>query len=147
MPLLFDIGEYSPEDHRKKKARKKLARAPDVVMENEVQPPPPPFRTSYVGRVSDSGSPCPYCEADEWDVDDDFGRQLAVTCAFCSKIWSIERPKSFSSSQIRSGQLAGLTVSEALAAGGSARKILDFMAKSDPELAAELARSSCRPAV
>ena len=138
MAMLFDVGEFAPEDNRKKKkARKK----PVPVIEDEVQAPPPPLRTAYIGRVSDSGSPCPYCGADEWDVDDDFGHDLAVTCAFCSKLWSIAKPGSFHAVKIRTGQLAGMTVAEALAAGGPARKILEFMAKTDPELA----RTSCRP--
>ena len=143
--MFFDVSEFAPEDNRKKKAKKRPAPAPKA--EDEVQAPPPPPRKAYIGRVTESGSRCPYCSADEWDVDDDFDDILAVTCAYCSKLWRIARPAKFASVKIRYGQLTGLTVAEALAAGGSARKILDFMAKSDPELAAELARSSCRPAI
>ena len=148
--MLIDITDFAPEDDAKenlkrKRSRKRKPPAPPPV-DDDVQAPPPPTRTAFIGRVSDSGSPCPYCSADEWDIDDDFGQKLAVTCAFCSKLWSIPKPATFQSMKIRSGQLAGLTVAEAFAAGGTARRILTFLASKDPGIASELARTICRPA-
>ena len=134
----------SPEDVQPKKGRKKKSQAqtaPDAAQQTDTAPepfaPPPTNAVGYIGRVSDSGTKCRECGADEYDVDEERGGTLSVECAFCGALLTIKKPPSFRVTRIQSGQLAGLTVAHAVRVN---RRIVEHLAKSSPEIREELER-------
>lgn len=145
---LFDDQEgdgSSPEDVQAKKTkrrRRKIAPkqgAVDQVRERDLFLPVPTKQSGYIGSVSDCGTRCQKCDADEYDVADEHGNVLYVDCAFCGARLAIAKPIGFRFVRIGTGQLAGMTVAQAAATN---RKIVEHLAKTNPEIRAELDRIS-----